>query len=107
MDIIVVKAKIIESEERLAKFLASWSTSSALRPRGFHPSLEHTQMNALHVDTETLGFPTGYFSIRSVATGRLLEIYKNATDDGSPLALWPAKEQSLVESTSVRPVDLS
>jgi len=59
-------------------------------------------MNEPHVDTEALGFPTGYFSIKSIATGRLLEIYRNDTGDGSPLALWPAKEQSLVESTSVR-----
>ena len=45
-----------------------------------------------------LGFPTEYFSIKSVATGRLLEIYNNETKDDSPVALWPAKEQSLVES---------
>ena len=59
-------------------------------------------MNAPHVETESLGFPTGYFSIKSVATGRLLEIHNNETKDNSPLALWPAKEQSLVESTSIR-----
>ena len=58
-------------------------------------------MNTPHIDTESLGFPTGYFSIKSVATGRLLDIYGNATSDSSPLALWPAKEQSLVESTSI------
>ena len=59
-------------------------------------------MNAPHVDTESLGFPTGYFSIKSVATGRLLEIYRGETNDSAPLALWPAKEQSLVESTRIR-----
>lgn len=69
-----------------------------------HPS--RTQMNTPHVDTEALGFPIGYFTIRSVATGRLLDIYGNETTDSSPIALWPAKEQSLVESTSIRPVDL-
>ena len=57
-------------------------------------------MNAPHVDTESLGFPIGYFSIKSVATGRLLEVFRNDTEDNSPLALWPAKEQSLVECTS-------
>lgn len=60
-------------------------------------------MNAPHIDTETLGFPTGYFLIKSIATGRLLDIFKNETRDNAPLALWPAKEQSLVESTPVRP----
>lgn len=62
-------------------------------------------MNTPHVDTESLGFPTGYFSIKSVATGRLLEIFRGETVDSAPVALWPAKEQSLVESTSeVRPL---
>ena len=60
------------------------------------------QMNAPHVDTETLGFPTGYFLIKSLATGRLLEIYQNEAKDNSPVALWPVREQSLVESASVR-----
>jgi len=67
-------------------------------PAGLHP-----EMNAPHVETESLGFPTGYFSIKSVATGRLLEIYNNETKDNSPLALWPVKEQSLVESASILP----
>lgn len=94
--ILLVKAKIAESEERLAKFPScpppSWTT--------WLPSVP---MNTPHVDTETLGFPTGYFSIKSVATGRLLEIHGNETKDSSPLALWPVKEQSLVESMSARP----
>ena len=60
-------------------------------------------MNTPHVDTESLGFPTGYFSIKSVATGRLLDVYRNDTADDSPIALWPVKEQSLVESASVCP----
>ena len=56
-------------------------------------------MNTPHVDTGALGFPPGYFTIRSVATNRLLDVYGGETTDNSPLALWPAKEQSLVEST--------
>lgn len=63
----------------------------------------HEHMNTPHVDTESLGFPTGYFSIKSVATGRLLDVYRNDTADDSPIALWPVKEQSLVESASVCP----
>jgi len=55
-------------------------------------------MNTPHVDTESLGFPTGYFSIKSVATGRLLDIFRNDTADSSPIGLWPTKEQSLVET---------
>ena len=73
-------------------------SSSALRPRGFRPS--PPQMNTPHIDTESLGFPTGYFLIKSVATGRILEVYANETKDSSPVALWPVREQSLVESTS-------
>ena len=103
LDILLVKAKIVEPEERLAKFSSRPPLSGhvvSIHPLRGHPS--RRQMNAPHVDTETLGFPTGYFLIRSVATGRLLDIYGNAKEDSSPLALWPAKEQSLVESTSVR-----
>lgn len=60
-------------------------------------------MNTPHVDTESLGFPTGYFSIKSVATGRLLDVFRNDTADSSPIGLWPATEQSLVESASAGP----
>ena len=55
-------------------------------------------MNTPHVDTETLGFPTGYFLIRSVATGRLFDVLGDEMRDNTPIGLWPAKEQSLVES---------
>lgn len=43
------------------------------------------------------GFPPGYFVIRSVATGRLWDVSSDEVEDGTPVILWPEKEQSLVE----------
>ena len=47
---------------------------------------------------ENTGFPSGYFVIRSVASGRLLDVTMDDTEDGTELGLWPEKEKSLVES---------
>ena len=47
---------------------------------------------------ENTGFPSGYFIIRSVASGRLLDVTMDDTEDGTELGLWPEKEKSLVES---------
>ncbi|KAF9074939.1 hypothetical protein BDP27DRAFT_1213234 [Rhodocollybia butyracea] len=44
------------------------------------------------------GFPPGYFIIRSVATGRVLDVAGDYTEDGTDLILWPEKDTSLVES---------
>ncbi|KAJ4485716.1 hypothetical protein J3R30DRAFT_3668113 [Lentinula aciculospora] len=44
------------------------------------------------------GFPPGYFIIRSLATGRLLDVAGDYTEDGNDVILWPEKETSLVES---------
>lgn len=44
------------------------------------------------------GFPPGYFLIRSAASGRLLDVCLDKSNDGTPLILWPEKESSLVES---------
>ncbi|CAE7088061.1 unnamed protein product [Rhizoctonia solani] len=42
------------------------------------------------------GFPTGYFVIKNCANGRLLDVATNSAQDGTPLVLWTAKENSLV-----------
>jgi len=47
---------------------------------------------------QTHGFPPGYFSIRSVATGRLLDVTQDEVEDGTEVILWPEKETSLVET---------
>lgn len=47
---------------------------------------------------ESLGFPSGYFSIRSLATGKLWDIHGNFDADGTLVYLWREKEKSLVES---------
>lgn len=46
---------------------------------------------------ESLGFPPGYFSIRSLATGKLWDIHGNFDADGTFVYLWREKETSLVE----------
>ena len=44
------------------------------------------------------GFPLGYFVIRSLATGRVLDVDANQISDGTEVVLWEEKEKSLVES---------
>jgi hypothetical protein len=48
---------------------------------------------------ELNGFPPGYFVIRSLANGRMLDVEMDKAADGTPVLLWPEKESSLVEST--------
>ena len=43
------------------------------------------------------GFPSGYFVIRSLATGRVLDIELDDVSDGAEAILWPEKETSIVE----------
>jgi len=43
------------------------------------------------------GFPSGYFVIRSCANGRLLDVARGETNDGTEIILWSEKEKSLVE----------
>jgi hypothetical protein len=43
------------------------------------------------------GFPPGYFLLRSLATGRLLDVAQDKATDGTPLVLWPEKDTSLVQ----------
>lgn len=43
------------------------------------------------------GFPGGYFLIKSVATGKVLDVARGENDDGTDVILWNEKETSLVE----------
>ena len=43
------------------------------------------------------GFPLGYFIIRSLATGRVLDVDSNQLSDGTEVVLWEEKEKSVVE----------
>jgi len=52
----------------------------------------------MSVTGESTGFPTGYFVIRSMATGRLLDISSSSANDGTEVILWPDTETSLVEN---------
>ncbi|KAF8665471.1 hypothetical protein AX16_000489 [Volvariella volvacea WC 439] len=47
---------------------------------------------------ETFGFPPGYFTIRSVASNRVLDVSGDEIEDGTKIVLWPEKESSLVET---------
>lgn len=44
-----------------------------------------------------LGFPAGYFVIRSIATKKVLDVSASMTDDGTEVVLWSEKERSLVQ----------
>ncbi len=46
------------------------------------------------------GFPAGYFIIRSVANGRVLDVEGNDKADGAAVILYPQMETSLIESAS-------
>ena len=46
----------------------------------------------------THGFPPGYFTVKSVASNRLLDVAGDAIEDGTDVLLWVEKEKSLVES---------
>lgn len=54
------------------------------------------------LETETYGFPAGYFVIRSVASNRLLDVTMDSIEDGTDVVLWPEKESALVERTILR-----
>ena len=43
------------------------------------------------------GFPLGYFMIRSLASGRVLDVDSNQLSDNTEVVLWEEKEKSLVE----------
>lgn len=70
-----------------------------------HQLSASTALFTMSAESQSLGFPQGYFVIRSVATGRLLDVSGSEVEDGTEVILWPEKEQSLVESecAGVRP----
>ena len=47
------------------------------------------------------GFPPGFFLLRSVSSGRLLDVASDSVQDGTPIILWPEKDNSLVEGKSL------
>ena len=47
------------------------------------------------------GFPHGYFVLRSVSSGRMLDVSSDSVQDGAHVILWPEKDNSLVEGTSL------
>jgi len=48
-------------------------------------------------DLRTYGFPEGYFLVKNVATGKLLDVESDLVEDGTPLIVWSETETSLVE----------
>jgi hypothetical protein len=53
--------------------------------------------STMDYDLSTHGFPSGYFVIRNVATGRLVDVQSDKVDDSTSLILYPETESSLVE----------
>jgi len=53
----------------------------------------------------SLGFPTGYFVIRSLSTGRVWDVSGDLKDDGTLVHLFREKEASLVEGLRDRSAD--
>jgi len=53
---------------------------------------------AMTQNTDSNGFPPGYFIIRSVGCDRVLDVTSDEIEDGTEVALWLEKEKSLVES---------
>ncbi|KAG8835604.1 hypothetical protein FRC17_002196 [Serendipita sp. 399] len=49
------------------------------------------------MDGSARGFPLGYFVIRSIGSGKILDVPDHATTDGAELILFNEKEGSLVE----------
>jgi WD repeat-containing protein 23 len=47
------------------------------------------------------GFPVGYFVLRSVSSRRMLDVCSDSVQDGTPVILWPEKDNSLVEGKSL------
>ncbi|EPQ60331.1 hypothetical protein GLOTRDRAFT_108904 [Gloeophyllum trabeum ATCC 11539] len=47
---------------------------------------------------ETYGFPQGFFVIKSLASGRLLDVEASTSDDSTEVILYPEQETSLVDS---------
>jgi len=43
------------------------------------------------------GFPPGCFVLHSVSSGRMLDVCSDSIQDGTPVILWPEKDNSLVE----------
>lgn len=52
---------------------------------------------AMDADLNLYGFPPGYFLIRSVVTGRLLDVEMGWSEDGTQLILYTENETSLVD----------
>ncbi|KAI0825009.1 WD40 repeat-like protein [Trametes gibbosa] len=52
----------------------------------------------LPVELNSYGFPQGYFMLRSLGSGRILDVAQGLLDDGTEVILWHATETSQVES---------
>jgi hypothetical protein len=56
-----------------------------------------TKESSKSTSSNDCGFPPGYFVLRSVSSGRMLDVSSDSFQDGSPIILWPEKDNSLVE----------
>lgn len=52
-------------------------------------------------ESNDCGFPPGCFVLRSLSSGRMLDVSSDSVQDGAPIILWPEKDNSLVEGKSL------
>ena len=55
----------------------------------------------MEADLHTYGFPAGYFVIKNVATGKLLDVQSDMVEDGTPVILYDETETSIVEGMTL------
>jgi hypothetical protein len=61
----------------------------------------HMKQSGENASSNDNGFPPGCFVLRSVSSGRMLDVSSDSVRDGAPIILWPEKDNSLVEGKSL------
>lgn len=89
----------------LWRLFAAATWLATMRTESTSTKLVSFDASAAALDGNARGFPLGYFCIRSLATGKLLDVPNTETKDGQEIILWNEKENSLVESESSRVYD--
>ncbi|KAI0308330.1 hypothetical protein B0F90DRAFT_1681935 [Multifurca ochricompacta] len=83
--------------------MTSLSSERERREPAINPSIQQLANMLIkdHIEkasSNDFGFPPGFFILRSVSSGRLLDVATDSVQDGAPIILWPEKDSSLVES---------
>ncbi|KIM33749.1 hypothetical protein M408DRAFT_325357 [Serendipita vermifera MAFF 305830] len=76
-----------------------------MRTEGTSTTSASFDASAASLNGNARGFPLDYFCIRSLATGKLLDVPTGERTDGQEIILWNEKENSLVESLRSQDAD--